>query len=174
MLASRFLIAGALVATTAAVAPAQANLNDLEMTHVAVTASSIDIAYAHLALALSSDRAVREFAETMIRDHAAVNDQVSALARKLKVSAQDNAFSRQLVDAAARTKSELARLSGPAFDRAYLKNELAYHETVNGLVADTFIPAIKNAEVKQAFSGALAIFRAHEKHARQLVTETTR
>ena len=40
-----------------AVAPnagaAQADLNDLEMAHVAVTASTIDIAYAHLALAFS-------------------------------------------------------------------------------------------------------------------------
>ena len=43
-------------------------LNDLEMAHIAVTASNIDIAYAHLALAFSENADIRGFAETMIRD----------------------------------------------------------------------------------------------------------
>ena len=159
------------LATLAAAAPlsGQADLNDLEMAHVAVTASNIDIAYAHLALALSDDPAIREFAETMIRDHSAVNGQVVALARKLNVQAQDNAMSRKLLDDAAGIKDEMSRLRGAAFDRFYARNELAYHQTVNGVVADAFIPNIEHAEVKDAFKGALTIFRGHERHAEQMV-----
>lgn len=148
---------------------AQMGLNDLEMAHVAVTANNSDIAYAHLALALSQNPAVREFAETMIRDHTAVNGAVVALAAKLKVSAKDNAFSRQLAENAERVKHELSRLRGAEFDRAYAENELKYHQTVNGIVADTFIPNIANAEVKAAFQSALTIFRGHERHAEQMV-----
>ena len=54
-------------------AQSPADLNDLEIAHVAYTADNIDIRYAHLALAISSNPKVRAFAETMIRDHTAVN-----------------------------------------------------------------------------------------------------
>lgn len=91
---------------------AQADLNDLEMAHVAVTASNIDIRYAHMALALSENEEVRRFAETMIRDHSAVNGQVAALAKKLNVQAQDNAMSRQLEADAAGVLDRLSRLRG--------------------------------------------------------------
>lgn len=156
-----------------AVAPslrAQAELNDLEMAHAAVTANNTDIAYAHLALALSDNQAVREFAETMIRDHSAVNAQVFALAKRLNVQAQDNPFSWQLLQDARRIRDDLSRLRGAEFDRAYAQNELRYHQSVNGVVANAFIPNIENPEVKKAFEGALAIFRGHERHAAQMVS----
>lgn len=150
---------------------AQERLNDLEMAHVAVTANNTDIAYAHLALALSDNPAVREFAETMIRDHSAVNGAVASLARKLGVEAQDNAFSQQLLRDAARIKRELGGLSGAEFDRQYAENELRYHQSVNNLVEKVFIPSIRNPEVKQAFQQALAIFRGHERHAEQMLNQ---
>lgn len=161
-------LAAALLLAGAAPLRAQADLNDLEMAHVAVTASDIDIAYAHLALAFSGNPAVREFAETMIRDHTAVNGQVADLAKRLGVQAQDNALSQQLREEAERKKQELSRLRGAAFDRAYMENEARYHQSVNGVVADAFIPNIENAEVKRAFEGALAIFRGHQEHAESL------
>lgn len=152
-------------------ASAQADLSDVEMAHVAVTASEIDIAYAHLALALSDNPAVRDFAQTMIRDHSAVNGQVVDLARKLGVQAMDNPMSRQLLSDADEIKRELAGLEGADFDRRYAENELAYHQTVNGVVEDAFIPNIENAQVKKAFQGALTVFRGHERHAERMVRQ---
>ena len=166
-----FLLVPALALAAPAGLSAQADLNDLEMAHVAVTASNIDIAYAHLALAFSENAAIREFAETMIRDHSAVNGQVAALAKKLNVEAQDNALSQQLLRDAARIKDELSRLRGAAFDRYYAQNELQYHKLVNGVVANAFIPNAKNAEVKQAFEAALPIFLGHERHVEKLVSQ---
>jgi putative membrane protein len=165
------LISAALFGTMIATPPAsgQARLDDLEMAHVAVVASQIDISYAHLALALSTNPSIRQFAETMIRDHEAVNGQVAALATRLKVTAKDNAMSRSLLDGAAKQTDKLTGLRGAAFDRAYIQNELAYHQTVNGAVANQFIPNIQNPEVKKAFQAALTIFRGHEKHAEELV-----
>lgn len=149
---------------------AQADLSDVEMAHVAVTANHTDIAYAHLALAFSENPAVREFAEVMIRDHSAVNEAVATLAAKLNVEAKDNALSRQLRGDAERIKNELSRLRGVEFDRRYAENELRYHQAVNELVEKTFIPNIENADVKQAFQQALAIFRGHERHAERMVS----
>ncbi len=146
----------------------EAALNDVEMAHVAVTASNIDIAYAHLALAFSESPDIRQFAKTMIRDHSAVNGQVFALAQKLGVTAQDNDVSRQLLAQAQDIKDELSRLRGSDFDRRYAENEAAYHQMVNGVVKNDFIPNVQNDEVRAAFRGALEIFLVHQKHAEEL------
>ena len=164
-----------IVATAAAIAVpalvhAQSDLNDLQMAHVAVIADAIDIRYAHLALALSKSPSIKEFAETMIRDHTAISGGVVALAKKLNVEAQDNPVSQKLLTDAEKIVESMSRLRGVAFDRAYATNELRYHRAVNGLVATTFIPRIANKEVKAAFEGALVVFKGHEKHAEMMVS----
>lgn len=168
------LVTAIVAGTAAAVQPEpapRADLNDLEMAHVAVTANNTDIKYAHLALAMSDNPKIREFAETMIRDHSAVNEGVAALANKLGVTAQDNEVSRELQANARRITNELSGLRGAEFDRRYAANEAAYHQSVNKLVAETFIPNIENPEVKKAFRGALEIFLVHQEHAEQLDRE---
>jgi putative membrane protein len=165
------LVTAIVAGTAVAVQPtptARPDLNDLEMAHVAVTANNTDIQYAHLALALSDNPDIREFAETMIRDHSAVNEQVAALAKRLGVTAQDNDVSRELRKNASKITNELSGLRGAEFDRRYAANEAAYHQSVNGLVAGTFIPNIENREVKKAFEGALQIFLVHQEHAEKL------
>lgn len=154
---------------SAALAGSPAELNDLEIAHVAYTADVVDIRYAHLALAISKNPKVHEFAKTMIRDHAAVNERALALTAKLKVQPQDNFFSQQLNVNSDKLVAELSKLSGAAFDRRYAENELAYHGAVNNLVEKTFIPNIENGEVKALFEEALLIFKAHEAHAAMMV-----
>ena len=150
-------------------AESPAALNDLEIAHVAYTADLIDVRYAHLALGISKNPTVRSFAETMIRDHTAVNDRAVALLQKLKVEPQDNAFSQQLLDRSSKLIDELRQGSGDSFDQRYARNELSYHRAVNELVEKTFIPRIENPEMKALFREALVIFKAHEQHAQQMV-----
>src|SRR5262249_41679764 len=144
-------------------------LNDLEITHVAYTADLVDIRYAHLALGISKNPTVLNFAETMIRDHTAVNDRALALLKKLKTQPQDNMISQQLQDESNALIDELRQLSGHAFDQRYARNELSYHRMLNGLVEKTFIPRIENPQMKALFQEALVIFKAHEQHAQQMV-----
>ena len=167
---SLFIVAVSVVAiASAALAKSPADLNDLEIAHVAYTADSIDIRYAHLALAISTNPAIHQFVKTMIRDHTAVNEQALALLKKLNVAPQDNFLSQQLNTGADQLVNEMRQLSGDAFDRRYAANELGYHKAVNGLVGGTFIPNLQNAEVKALFVKALKIFKAHEKHAEKMV-----
>ncbi|MGI9534808.1 MAG: DUF4142 domain-containing protein [Thermodesulfobacteriota bacterium] len=157
------------VSVNAAKDPSPADLNDLEIAHVAYTADVIDIRYAHLALAKSKNPATLEFAETMIRDHTAVNEQALALLEKLNALPQDNFLSKQLNTQADQLIEEMSGLSGEAFDKRYADNELAYHKSVNALVGDTFIPNIENPEMKALFEQALKIFKTHEQHAGKMV-----
>ena len=163
----------ALLSATAAQSQDAAALNDLEIAHVAYVADNIDIRYAHLALAISTNPAIHEFANTMIRDHTAVNEQALALLAKLGAQAQDNFLSQTLLKNADMLVDEMAGLRGADFDKRYAENELAYHIAVNDLVGNTFIPNIDNAEVKALFEAGLEIFKAHQGHAEMMVKQVT-
>ncbi|MGI9424062.1 MAG: DUF4142 domain-containing protein [Hyphomicrobiaceae bacterium] len=149
-------------------AKSPAELNDLEIAHAAYTAGSIDIRYAHLALALSRDPEVRKFAKTMIRDHTAVNEQALALVKKLGITPKDNDVSRNLVKRSEALIAELRALDGAAFDARYASNELEYHRFVNGAVERIFIPNAKNADLKALLASALKVFKVHEGHAEKM------
>jgi len=144
-------------------------LNDLEVAHSAYIADVIDIEYARIALAKTENAEVKEFAELMIRDHTAVNEGAGKLLKKLNAEAKDNAFSKTLRAGADKKIAELKALRGGAFDRAYAANELAYHQTVNKIVGEIWLPNIQNAELKAFLGQALATFRVHEEHAAHMV-----
>lgn len=162
------ILALALQATPSA-AQSPAELNDLQIAHVAYVADNIDIRYAHLALAISSNPAIQEFARTMIRDHTAVNEQALALLKKLNAQPQDNFLSQQLAANSDKLVDEMSQLRDAAFDKRYAENELAYHKAVNDLVGNVFIPNIENAEVKSLFETGLKIFKVHQQHAEMMV-----
>ncbi len=163
------LLSTGLALASPALAEDPSELNDLQIAHVAYTADNIDIAYAKLALEKSSNEEVRRFAETMIRDHEAVNAAALGLLEKLGVQAEDNFLSQKLNGDAAKITADLSALDGAEFDKAYAANELRYHQAVNGLVEGTFIPNIDNAEVKALFEEGLKTFKVHEGHAEMMV-----
>jgi putative membrane protein len=162
------LIAAVALAGLAAPASAQSGPTDPQIAHIAYTAGTIDVEAARQALTHSKDKAVRAFAEEMIRDHEAVNKQALALVQKLHVTPEANATSASLTQAAAATRARLDGLKGSAFDRAYAENEVKYHQTVNDALEKTLIPSADNAELKSLLQTGLTLFREHEMHAEHL------
>jgi putative membrane protein len=159
------LVAAAMLAGAGAANAQAAKVNDAQIAHIAYTAGVIDVEAGQLALKKSKTKAVREFAENMVRDHKAVNDKALALVKKLKVTPQDNDTSKALAKQAAAKKAELSKLSGAAFDKAYVANEVAFHKTVNGALEKTLIPSAQNTELKSLLETGLKIFQGHEQHA---------
>jgi len=141
---------------------------DPQIAHIAYTAGNLDVAAAKQALARSHNKAVRSFAQQMIRDHQAVNAKALALVKKLHVTPEDNATSQGLTKAAAAEHAKLAKLKGAAFDREYANNEVAYHKTVNGALESTLIPSAKNGELKSLLGTGLTLFREHQMHAEEV------
>ena len=148
-----------------------ADINDAQIAHIAYTAGNIDIEAAKQALAKSKNAKVREFAQTMVRDHEAVNQKALALVKKLGVTPEDNPTSKSLSDAAAAERKKLAGMNGAAFDKAYAENEVAYHKTVNGALDSTLIPGAKNGELKSLLETGRTLFGEHQTHAEHLVGE---
>jgi putative membrane protein len=168
MLRKIALAAAFAVALPAAAFAQVAGPTDAEIAHIAYTAGQIDIEAGKQALQKSKNKTVRDFAEEMVRDHAAVNDQALALVKKLGVTPKQNATSDALSrDAAAKLK-EHATLNGAAFDKAYMMNEVAYHRTVNDVLRATLIPSAKNAELKAFLETGLKLFQEHQQHAEHL------
>jgi putative membrane protein len=138
---------------------------DPQIAHIAYTAGVIDVAAAKQALAKSENKEIKAFAEDMVRDHEAVNEQALNLVKKLKVTPEDNDTSRTLSKNAADKLAELAKLKGAEYDKAYVANEVAYHKAVDSALETTLIPNSSNAELKSLLQTGLKIFQGHEKHA---------
>lgn len=160
--------AASLTISGAAMSQDAAKPNDAQIAHIAYTAGQIDVDAGKQALAKSHNPAVRAFAEEMVRDHAAVNDKALALVTKLGVTPEANATSTALSAQAAQKHAELDKLDGAAFDRAYVANEVAYHNTVNGALRGLLIPAANNGELKSLLETGLVLFSEHQKHAEHL------
>lgn len=165
-------IGAALLALTLAFAASPARsadkLTDAQIAHIAYTAGDLDIKVAELALKTSKNEEVIAFANNMVADHQAVNDKALELLKKLNVTPEDNDVSKGLVAQSTETQTKLAGLTGAAFDKAYVENELAYHKAVNAALEQTLIPAASNAELKALLSTGLQIFQGHQEHAEML------
>lgn len=156
--------------SSAAALAADTKVTDPQIAHIAYTAGQIDVTAAEQALKKSKNADVIEFAKTMERDHKAVNEQALALVKKLNVTPEDNDVSKSLNDQAAKELKKLGALHGKAFDKAYIKNEVAYHKAVNGALSTLLIPSAKNAELKSLLETGLTLFKEHQMHAEHLAS----
>lgn len=168
VLKNAVLTACAVVILTAGYAQEKDALSDAEVAFVAVTANQIDIDNAKLAKQRSENAEVLKFAETMANDHQAVIEQASALASKLGVTPKENAVSSGLLADAAATRKVLALKSGIEFDRAYINNEVTYHQNVISAIKDLLIPEAENKELKALLNDVLPAFDAHLEHAQMV------
>ena len=152
-------------------APAAPQLTDPEIAHVAVTANQIDIDYAAIAKQKSKNQSIIHFADAMATDHSGVIKQAVALATKLNVTPLDNAMSQSLVSGANDVKARLNTLEGAAFDKAYIDNEVAYHQAVIDAVSNVLIPQTQNAELKALLLSVAPVLNTHLEHAEMVQKE---
>jgi putative membrane protein len=161
-----------LLVGTVAIASAQnksdAPPTDPQIAMIAVTADTVDIDAGKLAAEKSSNPKVKQFAQMMVTDHTSVNKKATALAKKLKLTPEQSDTSRSLKADGDKNLEKLRGLSGAEFDKAYIDNEVAYHEAVIKAVTDTLIPNTKNAELKKLLESAGPVFNSHLTHAKEL------
>jgi putative membrane protein len=162
------LFAAVMISAGAAFAQSASKPSDPQIAHIAYTAGQIDIKAAELAKKRSKNKEVISFADDMIRDHEAVNEQALALVKKLNVKPEDNETSRALAKQGEDQLKKMSSLQGAAFDRAYAQNEVAFHQLVNDSLRKTLIPSANNAELKTLLSTGLKIFEGHQQHAEHL------
>jgi putative membrane protein len=161
------LIVAAVLCLSVAGASAQPP-NDAQIAHIVVTANQVDIDAAHLAVDMASNGEVKKFAEQMMRDHAEVKNQATTLAAKLRVTPADNPTSQSLKVGGDKNIANLKTLKGAAFDKAYMDNEVGYHQAVIEAVEKTLIPGASNADLKALLVKVRPAFVGHLEHARKI------
>ena len=153
----------------AAGVPAQSPApNDAQIAAIVVTANQVDIDAGKLAHSTSSNKEVKDFAQRMITDHTGVNKAATELVSKLKVKPETNATSKSLKESGDKTLQRLKVLEGAQFDKAYVDNEVTYHQTVLDALDKTLIPSAKNEELKALLVNVRPAFVAHLEHAKHL------
>ena len=163
-------LAGAL-ALLAGPVQAGAAPDDAQIAAIVVTANQVDIDAGKLASGKAASPEVRKFAQQMVTDHTAVNTQATSLVTKLQVTPKDSATSESLAQGGTDNLATLGKLDGPAFDRAYVDHEVAYHEQVIEALDTTLIPNARNDELKNLLVQVRPAFVAHLQHARHLQAE---
>lgn len=142
--------------------------NDAQIAQIVLTADSVDVDYGKLAVKKTKNAEVKAFAETMIRDHTAVNDKATALATKLSLTPEASDTSKGLKTDGSKMMAKLKAMHGAEFDKAYIDNEVAYHESVIGALDTVLLPNAKNAELKSLLETGRPIFTSHLEHAKTL------
>jgi putative membrane protein len=144
---------------------------DPQIAAIVVTANQVDIDAAKLALTKTKNADVKTFAQLMITDHTGVNKAASELVQKLHVTPESNPTSQSLQKGGDDNLAALKKLSGSAFDRAYVDHEVVYHQAVIDAVDTTLIPSAQNAELKALLVKVRPAFVAHLDHAKHLQSE---
>ena len=161
------LFAAVVFAVAAPVALAQSP-NDAQIAAIVVAANQVDIDAGKLAESKASNKEVKDFAKRMVTDHTGVNKQATALVTKLKVKPEENDTSKGLKTSGQENLKKLKGLKGAEFDKAYIDNEVTYHQNVLDAVDKTLIPSAKNAELKDLLVKVRPAFVAHLDHAKQI------
>jgi putative membrane protein len=141
---------------------------DAQIAAIVVTANQVDIDAGQLALSKAASPQVKDFAQRMITDHTGVNKAATELVTKLHVTPEKNPTSQSLQQGGDQNLAALRKLSGAAFDRAYVDHEIVYHQSVLDAVDQTLIPSAKNEELKALLVKVRPAFVAHLEHAKSL------
>jgi putative membrane protein len=141
---------------------------DAQIAAIVVAANQVDIDAGKLAETKGSNAEVKAFGKQMAADHTRVNASAVELVTKLKVTPEENATSKSLRAGGEKNIANLKGLMGADFDKAYIANEVAYHQQVLDAVDKVLIPSAKNEELKALLVKVRPAFVSHLEHAKRV------
>ena len=143
-------------------------ISDAQIAAIVVTANQVDIDAGQLAASRSTNNKIKTFAQLMVTDHTGVNKAATELVTRLKVKPQANDTSASLKKGGDENMAKLKKLKGKDFDKAYVDQEVAYHQAVIDAVDKTLLPSAKNAELKALIEKVRPVLGQHLEHAKHL------
>jgi putative membrane protein len=146
--------------------------SDTKIVRVAMTANTLDSMGGAFALQLATSPAVKDFAQTMIRDHGGANKQAKSLMQRAHIpdsmhTGSDDPAQKMIQDATDH-QTELRKLSGVEFDKAYIDREIDMHQNVLDALDDDLIPHAQNAELKAFLGQIRPVVASHLERAKSL------
>ena len=143
-------------------------MTDANIEGIMIAVNLAGVQNAQQAQSASANAAVKAFATQMITDHGSVNAKTNELTGKIGVPARASDVSRRIASDAEAKRVHLEGLSGSAFDTTYIKNEIAYQESVVHLLDDSLIPRAQNSDLKVLLASVRPSFLEHVTHAKKV------
>jgi putative membrane protein len=140
--------------------PAAPALSDANIFALLDEANMADSAAGNLASTKGTAASVKDFGKQMMRDHHALRKQGQDLAKKLNITPAPPA-NDTLPAAAKRAMDSLTAMpKGAAWDKAYIDNEVAVHQSVVSLL-QAAEGAAKDSSLKAAITTAIPMIQGH-------------
>jgi len=134
------------------------------------TANTIAIRSARLARTRSTNDAVRAYAVQILDDQMAASTRLSQLARRLGVRPRSDPTSHDLTSQADQARARFETQRGSGFDRAYIENEIQFHQELLDLLDRRLVPAVADSGMKAYLVAQRSMFAAQLEHAEHVQT----
>jgi putative membrane protein len=150
----------ALITLSSGTASAGAQLDDATILAIFDQTNSMDVSTGWLGAKRGNSEEVRALGRMVAADHVVVQQMGRDLARRLGIVPTPPDRDTSAADHA-RTIALLQSRSGAEFDRAYLRHELAFHQSVIDAVKGTLLPAVSDGELRKLVKDVLPGFERH-------------
>jgi putative membrane protein len=154
----------------AAPAPAPAALNDANIAALLDEANAGDSTMGNLASTKGKNASVKGFGRDMMRDHHALRKAGQDLAKKLNLTPAPPAGDTLPAAAQRSMDSMNSMAAGPDWDKAYINNEVAVHQSVLSLL-QAASGAASDTSLKALIAKATPNIEAHLKKAQDIQTK---
>jgi len=143
-------------------------LTESQIAKVTELVNTAEVEQAKLAQRKAKARAVKQFAEMMIKHHEQARREQAKRAQRLKLTPADSPTADKVK---ADADSQLAKLKdsdAAGFDAAYITSQIDGHQQALDLLDTQLIPSAKTPEVVDALRTARALVEQHLRDAREL------
>jgi putative membrane protein len=157
-------------AKTATAAAPSPTLNDTNIFALLDEANSSDSAAGHMAASKGTNASVRDFGRQMERDHHKLRVGGQKLATKLNITPAPPAGDTLASSAQKMSDSLNAQAKGPAWDMAYINNQVAVHQAVLSML-QTAQTAASDSSLKALIASAIPTIQGHLDKAQSIQTK---
>ena len=147
--------------------PQQPNSADRAFVHAAAQGGMAEVELGRLAEQKGQSQTVEEFAGRMIEDHGKANEQLTGLAKEHGVAVPDTLDQQHKA-----TLAQLDEIDGAAFDRAYIRGQVADHQKAAQLL-EYEIGSGQAVELKNFAAEILPTVLQHLEMAQDIQAELT-
>lgn len=142
---------------------AKEKLTDRSFVEKAATGGLAEVEISKLAVEKSTNKKIKKFAATMVKDHEQTNIKLKQIAttNRLPMPGALSGDQQKLL-------TELRSLSGDNFDHSYVDIMKKDHDTTVGLFDNAAGEATLSPELRVFANQALPMLRGHQKHAHAL------
>lgn len=153
---------------TSAASSGAPRVSDEHVAGVALMLNNIEVSYALLAGSRAADADVARYAARMRTDHTSLNATLTDLLARWNLDAEDDRVGLDLRDAANVERDRLRRLTGRAFDVAYVDADVASHRELLDVIDRVLLPSAGRRELHDYVAALRPAIAAHLAHAQQL------